>query len=78
MMTHYCSAGNQPRMKATVTEEGDMDFQFVDVTNLKSKSEGHMTGLRIDFVDENHFNQVWTWSKGDQTKPNTFKFERKV
>ena len=35
-LTHYCSARNQPRMKASSydPQEGVVHFQFVDVTNL--------------------------------------------
>jgi hypothetical protein len=76
MLTHYCSAGNQPRMIASVTEGGNLDFRFKDATNLKDKSEGHMEGLKIVFTDDGHFNQVWTWSKSDEEMPTTFKYER--
>lgn len=76
MMTHYCSSGNQPRMIASNFGDGEIDFQFVDVSNLKSKSEGHMRGLKIIFEDENHFSQVWTWSESGKRMPATFKYER--
>jgi hypothetical protein len=35
-MTHYCSAKNQPRMKASsVSPDGNVvSFEFVDATNL--------------------------------------------
>lgn len=78
IMTHYCSAGNQPRMEVSSTNDGYLDFTFVDATNLKSKSEGHMQGLKIVFVDENHFNQAWTWSKDNEEMPSTFKYEREM
>ncbi|MDR8393971.1 hypothetical protein NC796_22645 [Aliifodinibius sp. S!AR15-10] len=77
MMTHYCSAGNQPRMEVSAAEDGNLDFRFVDATNLSSSSQGHMTGLKVIFVDDNHFNQVWTWSEGDKEMPGTFEYERK-
>ncbi|MGD8427919.1 MAG: hypothetical protein PVH63_09815 [Balneolaceae bacterium] len=77
MMTHYCSAGNQPRMVAKAMES-EIDFRFVDATNLENKSEGHMTGLKFIFIDDNHFNQVWTWSENGKGKPGTFEFERAI
>lgn len=76
MMTHYCSAGNQPRMVASNAEDGSLNFNFVGATNLKDKSEGHMQGLEVVFLDENHFNQVWIWSKENEEIPSTFEYER--
>ncbi len=78
MMTHYCSAGNQPRMQASILDDGNLGFQLLDVTNLKDKSEGHMKKLKVVFVDDNHFNQVWTWSEKGKMMANTFTFERKT
>lgn len=79
MMTHYCSAGNQPRMVAEMPGRADseIDFNFMDATNLKDKSEGHMRGLKIIFVDENHIKQTWNWSKDGEHMPATFEFTRK-
>src|SRR5436305_10042303 len=37
MMTHYCGAGNQPRMKAEASPDGKtIPFEFLDATNLQS------------------------------------------
>ena len=43
LMTHYCGAGNQPRMNATLSPDGkSVIFEFVDATNLSSPEAGHM------------------------------------
>ena len=51
-LTHYCAAGNQPRLKASVIDEpaGHVVFSFVDITNLKTPESGHVKAvdLRID------------------------------
>jgi hypothetical protein len=48
-MTHFCGATNQPRLKADRIdpERGEVDFAFVDVTNLASPEAGHVTGCQI-------------------------------
>ena len=78
MMTHYCSAGNQPRMKASVSGNGDIQFQHFDITNLKDQSAGHMRAMKVMFKDENHFTQIWTWSEKGKTMSDSFTYERKI
>lgn len=80
MMEHYCSAGNQPRMRAEL-RAGDLKkitFTFIDVTNLAKPSAGYMRGLMFSFVDEEHFTQVWTWREGGKDTSSTFNMKRKA
>src|SRR5256885_2593533 len=62
MMTHYCSAGNQPQMKtATITElNGALTFQAYQITGLKSRDDAHMTGLTLKMPDrsEEHTSEL--------------------
>ena len=80
MMTHYCGAQNQPRMKAAPAT-GDvksLNFSFVDATNLPSANAGHMHHLVVAFQDNDHFTQSWTWrEKGKDVHEAVFQFERK-
>lgn len=78
-MTHYCSAGNQPRMVATMSGEktSQIDFNLHDVTNLESPSEGHMKNLTLKLTDKDNLTQVWTFSQGDNAMPATFNLKRK-
>jgi len=78
LATHYCAAGNQPRMRAKASADGkSIDFQFVDASNVKDSSEV-MRRLVVTFVDANHFHQQWT-SRGKDEKDRTsvFQFTRK-
>lgn len=60
LATHYCAAGNQPRMRAKASPDGkSIDFQFVDASNVRDASEV-MQRLVVTFVDANHFTQQWT------------------
>ena len=80
MMDHYCSAGNQPRMRAEVStgEVKKINFTFIDVTNLANPSAGHMRGLTFSFADEDHFTQVWMWREGGKDTSSTFNMKRKA
>lgn len=43
LMTHYCAAGNQPRLEVIATDEGNrLELRFESITNLASPDTGHM------------------------------------
>jgi hypothetical protein len=78
MATHYCSMGNQPRMRLDRKKSSDRTFTFVyqDATNLKSKKDPHINGLTITIKDKDHIFQEWSMiEKGKETR-ETFTFER--
>jgi len=64
MATHYCSAGNQPRMVASASPDGKtITFNFVDGTNIASPKAGHMDHLVITIADADHHTEDWTFVK---------------
>lgn len=78
VMTHYCSAGNQPRMKAEApgADATSLHFAFLDVTNLAKPGAGHMADLVVTFQDKDHFTQQWTWKAGEKESVETFHWAR--
>jgi hypothetical protein len=77
--THYCSIGNQPRMRAA---EGSADaktikFRFADITNLSKPDAAHIRHLTITFLDPDHFTQNWTSSAKGKEQSETFRWTRK-
>lgn len=66
LLTHYCMAGNQPRMQARPfdAKTGELSFEFLDATNLASPSAGHMRSVAIRFVDRNHIDSTWRFYEG--------------
>ena len=79
MMTHYCSAHNQPRMRAGKgsPESRNIVFDYVDATNLASPTAGHMHRLVLTFEDRDRIVQEWTWKEKDKEKTEVFTLERK-
>ena len=66
ILTHYCDAGNRPRMAARVSPDGKtVEFDFLDVAG--NTQYGHMQHAVFTFVDANHHTEDWTFKmKGDK------------
>ena len=63
LLTHYCDAGNQPRMLATISPDGKtIVFNFVDATNLQSSQMGHMQRVTFSFIDSDHHSEKWEFA----------------
>ena len=56
LMTHYCAAQNQPRLKARQIDiaKGILDFEFLDATNLPSPDAPHVYGLEMRLLNADH------------------------
>jgi hypothetical protein len=62
LLTHYCDAGNRPRMVATATPDGKtVDLHFLDVANFNSKQGGYMQHAVFTTLDVNHHTEDWTF-----------------
>jgi hypothetical protein len=78
MLTHYCGAGNQPRMQATISPDGKtFAFDFVDATNLPSLDAGHMRRAVFSIVDANRHSEEWTYANHGKEMKEVFDLHRK-
>jgi len=78
LMTHYCSAGNQPRMRLTASTPNSLSFHEYEVTNLHSKDDLYMNKVVITWKDKDHILEEWTaHAKGKDEEPQVFTLERK-
>jgi hypothetical protein len=70
LLTHYCEAGNQPRLVATGFQDSGNTilFTFMDGGNLPNRDRGHMDKLELRFEDADHFSSRWTWYENGREK----------
>lgn len=75
MLTHYCDAGNRPRMTGKLTGDGKtVDFEFLDVAG--STDYGHMHHAVFTVIDANHHSEEWTFMVGDKPVHARFDLQR--
>ncbi len=78
VVTHYCAAGNQPRMRATGVDGDALHFAFDSVTD--AQPDEHCIGsLVLRFLAKDRIEQEWTTfdSKGEGQGQMTFELVRK-
>ncbi len=77
LMTHYCGAGNQPRMKATLAPDAkSVAFDFIDATNLASLDAGHMHHVVFAMPDADHHTEEWTFLDHGKEMKELFTLQR--
>ena len=71
-MDHYCSPGNQPRMRTRATVGDDIRFKLLSVGNMPDKNDLHISSHSVEFDGPNELTVRWGATK-DQ-KPMTGSF----
>jgi hypothetical protein len=60
LLTHYCDAGNRPRMAGRVSPDGKkVEFEFLDLSG--GNEYGHMYHAVFTPIDANHHLEDWTY-----------------
>jgi hypothetical protein len=79
LATHFCSAGNQPRMRARpgAANANELVFKLVDVGNRLPSQDSQITGLTVRFEDADHFAQEWSGDEKGKESTMVFRWTRK-
>lgn len=78
VMTHYCAAGNQPRMTSAAPKDGVYKFTLDKVSNMRDKDDMYMGELTLTIKDKDTFVEEWTsFMQGKKAGTATFEYTRK-
>ena len=82
MLTHYCTAGNQPTMISIPGSKNagapTLRFEFASATNMDDSNAGHMHEAVYTFVGKDQLQSTWTyWSEGKPGHQANFNLTRK-
>jgi hypothetical protein len=75
IMTHYCGAGNQPRMKVVSADAKSVSFEFFDGTNI-GPDAGHMQHVTFSQPDADHHTEEWVFLDHGKEMRDLFTMER--
>lgn len=78
VLTHYCSAGNQPQMKALPGANAKkIEFRFSGGANIDPAKTFHMHDAALELVDADHLKAEWiSHSNGKAAAPARFDLKR--
>jgi len=70
VLTHYCTAGNQPQMQAEAYDpaSNQIAFDFTGGGNLSDTNVGHMHNVVFKFSTADRFAAQWTFQENGKAK----------
>lgn len=78
-LMHYCPTNNQPQMRA-IPPAGvikELSFEFQRAGNLPDLNVGHEHKLVLQFKDEDHIVERWTWRKNGRDSEMVYRLVRR-
>lgn len=64
-LTHYCSGGTQPRMRAKEINGNVLNYEFEGGSNIDVAKTSHMHNMQWEFVGPDEIKATWhNWSGG--------------
>jgi hypothetical protein len=79
VMTHFCGAGNQPRMRIKAVEDGGrrLAFEMYDITNLRDAKSYHSVAVDVLFLSDDRVDLVYRGKAGETKTTQVFQLTRK-
>lgn len=79
VLTHFCGAGNQPRMRVKAVEDGNhITFEMYDITNLAAPDAYHSRKVDIVFLNNNRVDLVYQGAAGEKQFTQIFQLTRRI
>jgi hypothetical protein len=67
VLTHYCSGGTQPRMRAKEIRGNVLEFAFDGGANIDPATTSHMHNARYEFISKDEVKADWhSWNNGKE------------
>ena len=78
MMTHFCNAGNHPRLKLKKTSSSTLfEFEMVDITNLNASRDGaHVQRITYTLMEPDKLDLKIVWKRGEKEESENYVLTR--
>jgi hypothetical protein len=79
VLTHFCGAGNQPRMRVSAIEDGGkrIAFQIYDITNLGDPDAYYSTRVEVVFLSDTRVDLVYRGVRAGKEMTQVFQLARR-
>jgi hypothetical protein len=80
ILTHYCGAGNQPRMRAkTIDKDGRrFGFEMFDITNHPNPDSYYSSALDVRFADDGTVDLTYRGMTAGRESSQTFQLVKRL
>ena len=79
LMTHFCNAGNQPRLQLRMgAAAGVLDFVMVDITGLHDPKDAHVREVIYQIVDAHTVKLSLIWTGDGSGAPEMYTLSRRL
>ena len=77
VMTHFCGAGNQPRMRIKSADARHIYFEMYDITNLADPQAYYTNSLDVVFLGPDRVDLVYGGTTAGRASAQTFQLTRR-
>jgi hypothetical protein len=77
VLTHFCGAGNQPRMRVKSVQDHGISFEIYDITNLSAPEAYHSTNVDVLFHGEDRVDLVYRGKASGKETTQVFQLARR-